>query len=76
MSLRNNVSYCTYQQEITGRMYVYSWNHMRHTRTYTRPYAVSKKQFVNVQTDEANPTGVIDRNYQIVSEGLVRWSHS
>jgi hypothetical protein len=57
MSLRNSVSYYTYQQEITERMHVYSWNHTRHIWTYTDPYAVSNKQFLNVQTKETNSHG-------------------
>jgi hypothetical protein len=51
---RNSVSYYTFQQEITKRMYAYSWNHTSHIRvwTYTDAYTVSKKQFLNVQPDE------------------------
>jgi hypothetical protein len=39
---------CQYEILFMERMAVYSWNYMRHIRTYRDPYAVGRKQFLNV----------------------------
>ena len=44
MPLRNSVSYYTYQQEITERMYDYSWSHKRHISELYTPLRCQQKK--------------------------------